>query len=106
MGAHFLTAENLSFKPGMAELVERASKVMPVTAEMVLLIAKRVEALGKGAMPLVPVAPDQGPAQTAFLELIANKIGPGAQESESTRALRKILDEVIAERFPSLAGKG
>lgn len=94
-----------TMNPYMADLLKRASQVLPNTEEMVLTLAKRVAELSHGASPYILKAADMSDVEVALREIIDRKIGPDRVETNETQRLQKLVDEIAAKRFPSLAGK-
>ena len=105
MGLNFLFSKRKVRTP-LDGWVKRASDIVPNSKEMVVLIARRVADLDAGAQPLIPVLADQDHSLTAIQELVARKIGPTPEDEAEQRRLRKFVERLADESFPSLAGKG
>lgn len=57
-----------------AELIEKASKIIPEPQLLINVVSRRVQQLNNGQSPLIPTTPHMGNANIALTEIIEGKL--------------------------------
>ncbi len=57
-----------------AELIEKASKIIPEPQLLINVVSRRVQQLNNGQAPLIPTTPHMGNANIALTEIIEGKL--------------------------------
>lgn len=79
-----------------AQLLARASKVIPLTDLLVNVMSQRVRQLARGHRPLIIAPPGMGAADIALTEIIEGKITSAPADKA----------EVVTIAFPAAAPSG